>query len=171
MYHSFSQNRIQWTVVLLKIAWFIIYAMLRWEGDCITECWELRVDCVECGNWSTFMVHISRLLIPDWPSTVRLWREKCVLEEWCLAAAVLLLQISPLQHQEILFSICVIVCYLFVFRIKNGCTYVLLTLYSLMVWLDVLVLVQFANCVGNDQLMAEIHHQPCRSHFENGRYN
>ena len=35
----------------------------------------------------------------------------------------------------------------------------------------VLFIAQFANCVGNDQLVAEIHHQPCRSHFENGRYN
>ena len=73
--------------------------------------------------------------------------------------------------QVTLFSIYVIVCFLCVFWIKNGCMYVLLTLHWLMVCLYVLILVWFANCGGNDELEAEIHHQPYRSRCENGSHN
>ena len=73
--------------------------------------------------------------------------------------------------QVTLISKYVIVFFLYVFWIKNGCTYVLLTSHWLMVCLYILFLVGFTNCVGNDQLEAEIHHQPYRSHCENGSYN
>ena len=35
----------------------------------------------------------------------------------------------------------------------------------------VLFIAQFANCVGNDQLVVEILYQPYRLHCEKGRYN
>jgi len=73
--------------------------------------------------------------------------------------------------QVTLSSVYVIVCFLCVFWIKNGCTYVQLTLHWLMVRLYVLILVWFANCDRNDQLEAEIHHQHYRPHCKNGSYN
>lgn len=69
------------------------------------------------------------------------------------------------------FSLYVIVCFLCVFWIKNGCTYVQLTLHLLMICLYILILVWSANYGGNDQPKAEIHHQPYRSHCENGSNN
>lgn len=59
------------------------------------------------------MVHSSRLLILGGPSSVPLWTQKYALEEICLAVAVLLLQISQLQHKRqfcqymLLFAFCV----------------------------------------------------------------
>ena len=106
--------------------------------------------------------------MPDGPSSVRLWREKCAFEEICLATAVLLLQISQFQHKIMLF-ICY--CLLSVCILDKEWLYVCLTNITFINRMYVLFLVQFANCVGNDQLVAEIHHQICRSHCENGRYN
>ena len=105
--------------------------MLCWGRNFITECWKIQVDCVEHGNWITVMVLSSRLLILGGPSSVPLWTQKYVLEERCLAVAVLLLQS---------FSLYVIVCFLCVFWIKNGFTYVLLTFHWSMVCLYVLIL-------------------------------
>ena len=80
--------------------------MLCCGGDCITECWEIQVDCVERANWSAVMVHSWRQLIPDRPSSVPLCTPKFDLEDTSLAAAVLLLQICQLQTCNTSFNIC-----------------------------------------------------------------
>jgi len=64
------------------------YCMIR-EIYCVVLRRELHKRMLE---------NTGRMLIPDGPSSMPLWAQKCSLEERCLAAAVLLLQISQLQH-------------------------------------------------------------------------
>jgi len=115
------------------------------------------------------MVHSSRLLLFGGPSSEPLWTQKMPWKKdvWQLQYYCYRFLNYNTSND---FSIYVIVCFLCVFWIKNGSAYVLLTFHWLMVCLYVLILVWFANCGGNDQLEAEIPHQPYRSHCENGSY-